>query len=111
MAMTKVEFRLFRVAIAAELLALGGFGYAGWRADDAMDKSGLGNYGQFLWWTKWANVAFWAAVVIWVLGMLIAWRLDRSGARSPLGNSSFVLFCVGAPVTLVLAYVAMIAWH
>src|SRR3954468_7914855 len=100
---------IFRLAVAAELLAISAFLYAAWREDQAMDKSGLGDYGQFAWWDHWATLAFWVALAIWPVGSVIGLVLDRAGVRAPFGNSSFVLFCLGAPVTFVVVYVGLLA--
>ena len=50
----------------------------GWKADRALDKSGIGDPEIFNYWNHIAGLAFWIFVMSWVLGSaVILWQLRQ----------------------------------
>ena len=98
----------FRLIVAGEALSLAGFLLAGWRADRAMDKSGLGDYSKFAYWSDWGGIAFWSAVAFWVCGTFLAWQVDRAVAGARQGQPLALLFGLGAPATFALTFLAVL---
>ena len=61
--------RIFRLIVLAQLAVSALYFCAGHVADQAMDKSGIGDYESFRFWSNWAGAAFWIFIGLWGLSI------------------------------------------
>ncbi|MCG7545338.1 hypothetical protein MHM93_14250 [Pseudoalteromonas sp. MM17-2] len=64
--------RIFDLALVVQLILVVGFVWFGWQADQAMDKSGTGNYEEWSRLTGITGVAFLSAAGMWVAVVVLA---------------------------------------
>ena len=72
--------KLLKILVAFELTTLITFFFAAYKADRAMDKSGIGDLELWSLWTNTAGYAFGLLGAFWLLAFgLIAWSAIQSG--------------------------------
>jgi hypothetical protein len=96
---------LLNALFILELSAAMAFVWAVWNADQAMDKSGLGDYARFAYWNNWAGVFWYVFIGLWLVGITAAGfreggRFWRWPIRSRVG-----LFVIGPPLALLFGMV------
>jgi hypothetical protein len=64
MSSTKLLSHIFLALTVSAFFAFTWFGY---KADSAMDKSGIGNLSEFQQSSTFAGISFWAMVFFWIL--------------------------------------------
>jgi hypothetical protein len=96
--------RLSHISTALTVSAFVAFSWFGHLADNAMDKTGRGDYSEFEQYSRFAGISFWALVLFWVLAVAAA-------QASPQPYRRRALFEVGLliPVCFVAAYIGLIA--
>jgi hypothetical protein len=80
------------------------FFYAGYRADQAMDKSGIGDYQAFAWWDRVAGNWFWASVTLWLATSVACALLAH---RGQLAKWLAVTYTTLTPLAFVVTWFAM----
>lgn len=67
----------FGIILSLELVAILIFTIAGWQADRALDKSGIGDPEIFSYWNNIAGISFYTFVGAWVAGVIILILIRR----------------------------------
>ena len=67
----------FGIILSLELAAIVIFTIAGWQADRALDKSGIGDPEKFSYWNNIAGISFYAFVGAWMAGVIILILIRR----------------------------------
>jgi hypothetical protein len=88
-----------------ELSAAGAFVWATAKADEAMDKTGIGDYASFVYWNDWAGGIWYVFIGLWLVGITAAGfreggRFWRWPVRSRVG-----LFVIGPPLAFLFGMV------
>ncbi len=93
----------FRAVLACALTAVVVFFGAVWRAEAVFDsKQGAGDLSAFIFWNAVAGRARWSALIVWVLGLLVAAYTGPEGRRR-------ARFALGVPLALFIAGIAVSA--
>jgi hypothetical protein len=87
--------KVFLILLAAQVVCLGGFILAIYKADNAMDKSGIGNLQSWQHWNSIASGMFWCGLATWTICILI-------GVMSKQLNSLTAQLAIGVPPLIFL---------
>jgi hypothetical protein len=95
--------RLSHLSIALAASAFVAFSWFGHLADNAMNKTGQGDYSKFEQYSSFAGISFWAVLVFWVLAVAFT-------QASPQPYRSRALFVVGllVPVCFIAGYIGLL---
>ena len=63
--------RIFVGSLIVQLLLIVCFLWFGWQADQAMDKTGIGNLGEWNRWNRIAGIAIFGMGIIWLATILL----------------------------------------
>ncbi len=65
-------FTSFYIFTILEVFALVCFHIFGWKSDQAMDKSGIGDAKMCIYWSRLAGYSFWSLLSIWFLSVVLS---------------------------------------
>jgi hypothetical protein len=96
--------------VVIQILALSGFLYSARAADNAMDKTGIGDYQKFAYWSQWAGAAYHLIIISWVIGLITTGIYYFKAIENPTNGKTakgFILYhLVLFPMLSVVGYVA-----
>ncbi len=69
--MRKLNISLY-ILVLLEIIALICYYVFGWKSDQAMDKSGIGDAEMCLYWSRLAGYSFWSLISAWFISVVVS---------------------------------------
>jgi hypothetical protein len=83
------------------------FFFAGYRADAAMDKAGIGNLSQWTYWHNMCGQSIFILLILWLCSVIVTMRTNyQSGARGirivHTKMNALQSLAVGGPIVMII---------